>query len=45
MAEVKDKDSKQPEVKQPEVKQPEVKETAQHKEFITLNGAVRRDIK
>jgi hypothetical protein len=45
MAEVKDKDSKQPEVKQPEVKQPEVTETAQHKEFITLNGAVRRDIK
>jgi hypothetical protein len=50
MAEVKDKDSKQPEVKQPEVKQPEVKqpevtETAQHKEFITLNGAVRRDLK
>ena len=40
MAEVKDKDSKQP-----EVKQPEVKETAQHKEFITLNGAVRRDLK
>ncbi len=45
MAEVKDKDSKQPEVKQPEVKQPEVKETAQYKEFITLNGAVRRDLK
>jgi hypothetical protein len=45
MAEVKDKDSKQPEVKQPEVKQPEVTETAQHKEFITLNGAVRRDLK
>ncbi len=40
MAEVKDKDSKQP-----EVKQPEVKETAQYKEFITLNGAVRRDLK
>ena len=42
---------KQPEVKQPEVKQPEVKptpkpvETAQYKEFITLNGAVRRDLK
>ncbi len=47
MAEVKDKDSKQPEpVKQPEpAKQPEVKETAQYKEFITLNGAVRRDLK
>ncbi len=41
MAEVKDKDSKQPEP----VKQPEVKETAQYKEFITLNGAVRRDLK
>ena len=47
MAEVKDKDSKQPEpAKSAEpAKQPEVKETAQYKEFITLNGAVRRDLK
>lgn len=36
---------KQP-VKQPEVKPaPKAVETEQYKEFVTLNGAVRRDLK